>query len=131
MTQIARRDVLRAGAGGAALLAVGWPQAAAGAARGIDRGAGTVIEWNRMLLAILRTPGAHPATVHPTRSFVMLQAAVHDAVTAPTGKHRPYQYIYAGVHTGLDHDAGQRLGRDAARFVVAARAGSPTMASAA
>jgi hypothetical protein len=30
MTRIARRDALRAGAGGAAMLAVGLPQAAAG-----------------------------------------------------------------------------------------------------
>jgi hypothetical protein len=92
MTQIARRDVLRAGAGGAAMLAVGLPQARAGVRRRSDHGAVTVIEWNRTLLGILRTPGAHRATVHPTRSFAMLHAAVHDAVTAATGKHRPYLF---------------------------------------
>jgi hypothetical protein len=92
MTQIARRDVLRAGAGGAAMLAVGLPQPPAGVRRRSDHGAGTVIEWNRTLLGILRTPGAHPATVHPTRSFAILHAAVHDAVTAATGKHRPYLF---------------------------------------
>jgi hypothetical protein len=92
MTQITRRDVLRAGAGGAAMLAVGVPQAAAAVRRRSDHGAGIVIEWNRTLLGILRTAGAHPATVHPTRSFAMLHAAVHDAVTAATGERRPYQF---------------------------------------
>jgi hypothetical protein len=31
-----------------------------------------VIQWNRSLLAIVRTPGAQPATIHPTRSFAIL-----------------------------------------------------------
>jgi hypothetical protein len=92
MTQVARRDVLRAGAGGAAMLAVGLPQAPTGVRRRSDHGAGTIIEWNRTLLGILRTPGSHPATVHPTRGFAVLHAAVHDAVTAATGHHRPYQF---------------------------------------
>jgi len=25
-----------------------------------------VVQWNRTLLAIVRTPGAQPATIHPT-----------------------------------------------------------------
>ena len=41
-----------------------------------------VIQWNRILLGILRTPGAQPATVHPTRSMAILHAAVYDAVNA-------------------------------------------------
>ena len=41
-----------------------------------------VIAWNRNLLAIVRTPGAQPATIHPTRSFAMLHAAIYDAVNA-------------------------------------------------
>jgi hypothetical protein len=41
-----------------------------------------VIEWNRTLLTILRTTGAQPATIHPTRSFAMLHAAMFDAVNA-------------------------------------------------
>jgi hypothetical protein len=28
-----------------------------------------VIEWNRTLLVIVRTPGAQPATIHSTRNF--------------------------------------------------------------
>jgi membrane-associated phospholipid phosphatase len=39
-----------------------------------------VIEWNRTLLAIVRTPGAQSATIHSTRNFAILHAAIYDAV---------------------------------------------------
>ena len=39
-----------------------------------------VIQWNKNLLAIVRTAGAQPATVHPTRSFAIMHAAIYDAV---------------------------------------------------
>jgi hypothetical protein len=41
-----------------------------------------VIQWNRVLLGILRTPGAQPATIHATRSMAIMHAAVYDAVNA-------------------------------------------------
>jgi hypothetical protein len=50
-----------------------------------------VIDWNRILLSILRTPGAQPATIHPTRSMAILHAAIFDAVEAIDGSHRPYR----------------------------------------
>lgn len=40
-----------------------------------------VLNWNQTLLRIVRTPGAHPATVHPTRSFAMMHSAMHNAVS--------------------------------------------------
>src|SRR5947208_11484741 len=49
-----------------------------------------VVQWNRTLLVIVRTPGAQPATVHPTRSFAILHAAVYDAVNAIDATHKPY-----------------------------------------
>ena len=49
-----------------------------------------VIQWNKTLLTIVRTPGAQPATVHPTRSFAILHAAVYDAVNAIDATHKPY-----------------------------------------
>jgi len=57
-----------------------------------------------------------------TRVFHRFQDAAEEA-----GRSR----IYAGVHSRLDHHAGKRLGRDVARFVVAARAGSRSTRSAA
>ena len=49
-----------------------------------------VVQWNRTLLVIVRTPGAQPTTVHPTRSFAIMHAAIYDAVNAIDGSHRPY-----------------------------------------
>src|ERR1700730_9634371 len=49
-----------------------------------------VIQWNRNLLAIVRTPGAQPATIHPTRSFAILHAAIYDAVNVIDQTHQPY-----------------------------------------
>jgi hypothetical protein len=44
----------------------------------------SAIDWNKELISILGTPNAQPATVHPTRSFAMLQAAEYDAVVSIT-----------------------------------------------
>src|SRR5215469_17093808 len=49
-----------------------------------------VIQWNRTLLVIVRTAGAQPATIHPTRSFAILHAAIYDAVNSIDRTHRPY-----------------------------------------
>jgi hypothetical protein len=49
-----------------------------------------VIQWNKTLLTIVRTPGAQPATLHPTRSFAIMHAAIYDAVNAIDATHRPY-----------------------------------------
>jgi membrane-associated phospholipid phosphatase len=50
-----------------------------------------VIDWNRELITILGTPGAQPATVHPTRSFAMLQTAEYDAVVSITHQSPAYR----------------------------------------
>jgi len=49
-----------------------------------------VVQWNRTLLVIVRTPGAQPATIHPTRSFAIMHAAIYDAVNAIDGTHKSY-----------------------------------------
>src|SRR5580704_12385573 len=49
-----------------------------------------VIQWNRTLLVIVRTPGAQPATMHSTRSFAIMHAAIYDAVNAIDQRHKPY-----------------------------------------
>src|SRR4029077_15939155 len=49
-----------------------------------------VIEWNRTLLAIVRTPGAQPATIHSTRNFAIVHAAIYDAVNNIEAKFSPY-----------------------------------------
>src|SRR5215813_11795327 len=54
-----------------------------------------VIQWNRTLLEILQTPGAQPATVHPTRSMAIVHLAIYDAVNAIVGDHARYLVLHA------------------------------------
>jgi membrane-associated phospholipid phosphatase len=49
-----------------------------------------VIDWNRLLLSIVNTPGAQPATIQPTRNFAILHAAIYDAVDSIDRTHEPY-----------------------------------------
>jgi len=47
-------------------------------------------EWNRTLLSIVRTPGAQPPTIHSTRNFAILHAAIFDAVNNIDRTFKPY-----------------------------------------
>ena len=49
-----------------------------------------VIEWTRTLLTIVRTPGAQPASIHSTRNFAILHAAIYDAVNNINPTFSPY-----------------------------------------
>ncbi|HET6928739.1 MAG TPA: vanadium-dependent haloperoxidase [Candidatus Acidoferrum sp.] len=64
-----------------------------------------VLQWNRALLVIVRTPGAQPATVHPTRNFAIMHAAIYDAVNAIDRKHRPYLVRLSGVPRDASQEA--------------------------
>jgi hypothetical protein len=75
-------------------------------AAALTAGSGTtVVDWNQTLLSIQKTPGAQPATVHPTRALAMLHAAMYDAVASITHRDRPYM---------LEVDAGRGARPDAA-----------------
>ena len=63
---------------------------AASAADSMSSSVDEVVQWNTTLLTIVRTPGAQPATVHPTRSFAVLHAAIYDAVNAIDATHEPF-----------------------------------------
>ena len=67
-----RRAIITVCALTCAALPVSTVRAIEAAPRSVD----VVVEWNRTLLAIVRTPGAQPATVHPTRSFAIMHAAI-------------------------------------------------------
>jgi hypothetical protein len=64
-----------------------------------------VIQWNKTLLTIVRTPGAQPATVHPTRSFAVVHAAMYDAVNAIDGAHQPYLVRLEHISPHASQDA--------------------------
>jgi hypothetical protein len=89
------------------LLLMGLP---ATAGQTTSQTANPVIQWNRTLLTIVRTPGAQPATVHPTRSFAILHAAIYDAVNSIDRRHAPY----LGELSGVSREASQDASADAA-----------------
>src|SRR5467141_1176447 len=64
-----------------------------------------VVQWNRILLVIVRTPGAQPVTVHTTRSFAILHAAIYDAVNAIDRRHKPYLVTVPGVSPNASQEA--------------------------
>src|SRR5205823_1228572 len=49
-----------------------------------------VVAWNRFLLDLQATPGAQPATVHPTYELAIMHAAIYDAVVAIDHRAQPY-----------------------------------------
>jgi membrane-associated phospholipid phosphatase len=90
-----------AAVGASAVLAASAYAATASASATIGTGAGPhhhagpasgqpVIDWNRVLLSIVNTPGAQPANIQPTRNFAILHAAIYDAVNAIDRTHQPY-----------------------------------------
>ncbi|WP_245665307.1 vanadium-dependent haloperoxidase [Actinoplanes subtropicus] len=97
-----RRSVLLLAGGGVGILATGVsPAAPASAGRpasvggqastsrqasaGRSASGDLILDWNAALLRIVRTAGAQPPTIHPTRSFAMLHKAMDNAVVAAPG----------------------------------------------
>ena len=88
----------------------------------IPKASGNVIvEWNRTLLSLVQTPGAQPATIHPTRDFAIMSAAVSDAVdrdrpgplARSAAPQRPAPHRAAG---GRGPGRARRAGRDVPRL---------------
>src|SRR6266852_4362186 len=85
------------------------PRSAVAFARGSGQSA---VDWNRELITILGTPGAQPATVHPTRSFALLQAAEYDAVTSITRAARPYLFSVPAPRVARPDAAADQAAHD-------------------
>jgi hypothetical protein len=49
-----------------------------------------ILQWNRVLMETVLTPGQQPATIMPVRSYAMMHAAMFDAVNSIDGSHTPY-----------------------------------------
>jgi hypothetical protein len=64
-----------------------------------------VVQWNRNLIVIVRNPSAQPATIHPTRSFAIMHAAIYDAVNVIDGSHKPYSVQLTGISPSASQDA--------------------------
>jgi hypothetical protein len=70
-----------------------------------DQSINQVVKWNKILLAIVRTPGAQPTTQHPTRDFAIMHAAIDDAVNAIDRTHKPYLFHLTGVSPNTSQEA--------------------------
>lgn len=53
-------------------------------------GEDVVLRWNRVLMETVRTPGQHPATIMPVRSYAMMHAAMFDAANSIDGSYVAY-----------------------------------------
>src|SRR6266487_3222510 len=99
------------------------------------RGSGqSAVDWNRALITTLGTPGAQPATVHPTRSFALLQAAEHDVLTAlypplKSGFDRLLASELAAVPNTPGKQQGIRVGQIVAKLLVNARSSDGSAAT--
>jgi len=71
-----------------------------------------VVDWNQELLRIVRTPGAQPATVHPTRNFAILQAGIYDAVDSITHNAPPYLFTVRAADDARPDAAAATAGHD-------------------
>src|SRR5215471_11044137 len=71
-----------------------------------------VISWNKELLHIVKTPGTQPATIHPTRSYAILHAAIYDAVVSITRNAPAYLYSVNAPSTAQPEAAAAQAGHD-------------------
>ena len=72
-----------------------------------------VIAWNKELLHIVQTPGAQPATIHPTRSYAILHAAIYDAVVSITRDAPAYLFSVSAASGARADAAAAEAGHDA------------------
>jgi membrane-associated phospholipid phosphatase len=77
-----------------------------------DSGA-IVIAWNKELLHIVQTPGAQSATVHPTRSYAILHAAIYDAIVSITRDAPAYLISVTSPSSARPDAAAAEAGHDA------------------
>jgi len=87
--------------------------ASTNAAANGSRGSGAiVIAWNKELLNIVKTPGAQPTSVHPTRSFAILHAAIYDAVVSITRDAPAYVFSVNAPRSARPDAAAATAGHD-------------------
>lgn len=87
-------------------------QANGNAANGSSASGAIVTAWNKELLHIVLTPGAQPATIHPTRSFAILHAAIYDAVVSITRDAPAYLFTVPAPSSARADAAAAQAGHD-------------------
>lgn len=71
-----------------------------------------ILQWNRVLMETVRTPGQHPATIMPVRSYAIMHAAMFDAVNSIDGAHTPYLTDVPGSPNASIQAAAAKAARD-------------------
>ncbi len=67
-----------------------------------------IVRWNRVLRQTVTTPGQHPATIMPVRSYAMMHAAMFDAINSIDGSYTAYLTDVPGSrHASIDAAAAQ------------------------
>lgn len=77
-----------------------------------DNTENVVLRWNRILQETIRTPGQHPATIFPVRSFAMMHAAMFDAVNAIDGSYTPYLTEFRRTRNASQDAAAAKAAHD-------------------
>ena len=71
-----------------------------------------ILQWNRVLMETILTPGQHPATIMPVRSYAIMHAAMFDAVNSIEGSHTPYLTDVPGSQNASIQAAAAQAARD-------------------
>ena len=71
-----------------------------------------VLQWNRVLMETVLTPGQHPATIMQVRSYAIMHAAMFDAVNSVDGSHTPYLTDVPGSQNASLEAAAAKAARD-------------------
>ena len=67
-----------------------------------------ILQWNRVLMETVRTPGQQPATIMPVRSYAIMHAAMFDAVNSIDGSYIAYLTDVPGSpHASIEAAAAQ------------------------
>jgi membrane-associated phospholipid phosphatase len=97
---------------GTAITAIATPPAKPAPPRADGRSGAIVVAWNQELLHIVQTPGDQPATIHPTRSFAILHAAIYDSVVSITREGQPYLLSVSAPREARIDAAAAQAGHD-------------------
>lgn len=71
-----------------------------------------IVQWNRVLMETVLTPGQHPATIMPVRSYAIMHTAMFDAVNSIEGSHTPYLTDVPGSQHASVQAAAAQAARD-------------------
>ncbi|HEV2475081.1 MAG TPA: vanadium-dependent haloperoxidase [Candidatus Dormibacteraeota bacterium] len=97
---------------GTAITAIATPPGKPAPPRADGKSGAIVVAWNQELLHIVQTPGDQPATIHPTRSFAILHAAIYDSVVSITREDQPYLFSDSAPREARIDAAAAQAGHD-------------------